>query len=128
MIINRLKFMKAQTNKVMKQFMYLLRGGDSLDELSPEEMEAHMGLWKSWMGGLAEQGKLAGGLPLSKEGKQVTNGDMVTDGPFAAGKEVVGGYIIVNAETMDEAIQTSLGCPILKEANGNVEVREPMEM
>lgn len=112
----------------MKQFMYLLRGGDDLNELSPEEMEAHMGLWKSWMGGLSEQGKLVGGLPLSKEGKQVSNGSMVTDGPFAAGKEVVGGYIIVNAETIDEAIQTSLGCPILKETNGNVEVREMMEM
>ena len=112
----------------MKQFMYLLRGGDNLNELSPEEMEAHMGKWKKWMGGLAEEGKLAGGLPLSKEGKQVTKGDLVTDGPFAAGKEVVGGYIIVNANSMEEAIETSLGCPILKEKDGNVEVREIMGM
>lgn len=113
----------------MKQFMYLLRGGDSMDNLSPEEMEAHMGEWKTWMGGLAEQGKLAGGLPLSKEGKQVTGkGSIVSDGPFAEGKEIVGGYIIVNAESMDEAIELSKACPIFEGETGNVEVREMMDM
>lgn len=109
--------------------MYLLRGGDRMDEFSPEEMEAHMGKWKAWMGGLAEAGKLAGGLPLSKEGKQVTGtSKVVSDGPFAAGKEVVGGYIVVNAATMDEAIEISKGCPIFESDNANLEVRELMEM
>ena len=113
----------------MKQFMYLLRGGKSMDTFSPEEMEAHMGEWKAWMGGLAEQGKLAGGLPLSKEGKQVTGGgSIIHDGPFAEGKEVVGGYIIVNAETMDEAIQLSKACPIHQENEAVVEIREIMSM
>lgn len=113
----------------MKQFMYLLRGGDRMDDFSPEEMEAHMGEWKAWMGGLAEQGKLAGGLPLGKEGKQVTGkAKVVTDGPFAAGKEIVGGYIIVNANTMDEAIELSKACPIFHSEDANLEVREMMEM
>lgn len=113
----------------MKQFLYLLRGAEPMDTYSPEEMEAHMGDWKAWMGGLAKQGKLAGGLPLSKEGKRVTGGGAVIhDGPFAEGKEVVGGYIIVNAESMDEAIELSKGCPIHQSNEAVVEIREIMSM
>ena len=113
----------------MKQFMYLLRGGEDMSNYSPEQMEAHMGEWKAWMGGLAQAGKLAGGLPLSKEGKQVTSkAGVPTDGPFAEGKEVVGGYLIVNAENMDEAIEISRGCPIFVGETANVEVREIMDM
>ena len=100
-----------------------------MDSFSPEEMEAHMGEWKTWMGGLAEQGKLAGGLPLGKEGKQVKGKDkVISDGPFTEGKEIVGGYIIVNAEDMDEAIALSKGCPIFQAETANVEIREIMEM
>lgn len=82
--------------------MYLLRGGDAMDTFSPEEMEVHMGEWKDWMAGLAEAGKLAGGSPLKKAGKQVVGSNKtLTDGPFGEGKEVIGGYIMVNAENME---------------------------
>ena len=39
----------------MSQFLYLFRGAKEMDSYSPEEMEVHMGKWKSWMGGLAEK-------------------------------------------------------------------------
>ena len=109
--------------------MYLLRGGDAMETFSPEEMEVHMGKWKAWMGGLAEAGKLAGGSPLNKAGKQVVSSNKtITDGPFAEGKEVIGGYIMVNAENMDEAIELSKGCPLFESDTANVEIREVMEM
>ena len=41
---------------------------------------------------------------------------------FAEGKEVVGGYLLVRAETLDEAAEMSKGCPIF-ESGGSVEVR-----
>jgi len=113
----------------MKQFLYLFRGGDAMEHLSPEQMEAHMGKWKTWMGGLAEEGKLAGGLPLGKGGSQVINGgSTVTDGPFAEGKEVVGGYLIVNTDTIESAVEISKGCPLLESMNANIEVREILAM
>ena len=113
----------------MKEFMILLRGGDGMDTFSPAEMEAHMGRWKTWMGGLAAEGKLAGGLPLNKTGKQVTGqGEVVTDGPFAEGKEVVGGYLIFKADDIDGAVEIAKGCPIFEGKHGNVEVREIMSM
>ncbi len=108
--------------------MYLFRGGEGHEPKSPEEMEAHMGKWKTWMGILAKEEKLAGGLPLNIAGKQVKSGGVVTDGPYAEGKEVVGGYLVVNAETMEAALEISMGCPILGEPNGNIEIREMMSM
>ena len=113
----------------MTQFMYLFRGGDSMDSFSPSEMEAHMGRWKAWMGGLAAEGKLAGGQPLNKTGKKVSSqGSLVTDGPYAEGKEVVGGFLIVNAENLDAAVEISKACPIFEGKDGVVEVREIMSM
>ncbi len=113
----------------MSKYMYLFRGGDArMEELSPEDSQKHMEQWGAWMKGLAENGKLVDGLPLSKEGKVVRqSGSMVTDGPFTEGKEIVGGYLIVNAGSLDEAVEISKGCPIF-ENDGHVEVREIMSM
>lgn len=112
----------------MTKYMYLFRGGDARRaQQSPEEMQAHMELWKKWMGELAQNGKLVDGLPLGNDGKQVKKGGVVHDGPFAEGKEIVGGYLIVNAESLDEAAEISKGCPIF-EHDGHVEVREIMSM
>lgn len=109
--------------------MYLFRGGDArMAELSPEQSQDHMAKWKTWMGQLAQDGRLIDGLPLSRDGKQVQQaGAVVHDGPFTEGKEVVGGYLIVNAENIDEAVELSKGCPIF-ENEGSVEVREILSM
>ncbi|OGU35666.1 MAG: hypothetical protein A2068_06790 [Ignavibacteria bacterium GWB2_35_6b] len=113
----------------MSKYLYLFRGGDTQRiQQSPEQMQAHMQKWGVWMKGLAEKGTLVDGLPLGKEGKVVTGGKkVVTDGPFAEGKEIVGGYLIVNASSLDNAVEISFGCPIF-EHDGQVEVREIMSM
>ncbi len=113
----------------MAKYLYLFRGGDARRiQESPEEMQVHMEKWKTWMSGLAEKGQLIDGLPLSKEGKQVLKGgEVVHDGPYAEGKEIVGGYLMVNADDFDGAVEISKGCPIF-EHDGQVEVREIMNM
>ncbi len=113
----------------MTKYMYLFRGGDAERAASsPEEMQVHMEKWKNWMGALAGKEQLVDGLPLSREGKRVVGTDAVVhDGPFAEGKEIVGGYLIVNAESIDDAVNISKGCPIF-EHDGTVEVREIMNM
>ena len=106
--------------------MYLFRGGDSArSQASPEEMQEHMQKWGAWMKDLGEKGKFIDGLPLGGEGKVVTKGGLITDGPFTEGKEVVGGYLIVDTIDFNEAVELSKDCPIF-EHDGNVEVR-PIE-
>lgn len=113
----------------MKQFLYLFRGGDSAYEnQSPEEMQAHMERWGEWTLKISKTGAPAEGLPLLPTGKVVAKaGALITDGPFTEGKEIVGGYVLVSANDLDEAIELSKGCPIF-EFDGTVEVREAVEM
>jgi hypothetical protein len=111
----------------MTEFLYLFRGGDAREATqSPERMQEHMGRWMKWMEDLGKQGKLSGGLPLKAEGKVVTT-KMVTDGPYAEGKEMVGGYLIVKSKSLSEAAELSKDCPIF-EYGGTVEVREIQSM
>jgi hypothetical protein len=112
----------------MSEFLYLFRGGDAREAAgSPEKMQEHMGKWMKWMEDLSKQGKMKGGLPLKNEGKTVASRGVITDGPFAEGKEIVGGYLIVEAANMNEATEISKDCPIF-EYDGTVEVREIQSM
>ena len=47
---------------------------------------------------------------------------VVTDGPYAEAKDVIGGFLMVTAKDLNEATELSKGCPVL-EGDGMVEVR-----
>ena len=115
----------------MAEYLLIFRGGDAArteEQRSPEKWQAHMQKWMQWMSALTEQGKFVGAQPLKVEGKVVKgNRKVVTDGPFVEGKEMVGGYLICKAKSLDEAVEISRGCPIF-EHDGTVEVREIGEL
>jgi hypothetical protein len=115
----------------MKDFMLLFRGSVQSEETfanqSPEQMQAELAKWGKWMGSLAQQGKLGGGEALIPFGKVVRGTKKkITDGPFTEGKDIVGGYLLVKATDINEAIELSKGCPSLEGDDGSVEVREVM--
>jgi len=83
-----------------------------------QEMYAKFNAWKEkFQNNIVDMGGKLGG------GKLVTI-DGVTDGPFAESKEVIGGFMIVSAETLDEAIEVASGVPGLVSPGSGVEVRE----
>ncbi len=91
--------------------------------LSPTELEAIARRWQEWVGGIAAQGKLVSRGPrLATEGKVVKAGGLVTDGPFVEVKERLGSFLIVKADSLNEATALAHGCPAL-DAQGSVEVR-----
>ncbi|MEQ9303898.1 MAG: YciI family protein, partial [Marinoscillum sp.] len=84
--------------------------------------------WTEWMTKISQNDEPVPGLPLHNEGKVVAKGgEIITDGPFTEGKEIVGGYVLVEAGDMDQAVEISKGCPIF-EFGGTVEVREAVPM
>ena len=97
--------------------------------ISPEVMQAHMQKWQDWMRQLSQEGKMKAGLPLTIDGKVLRSSSVVTDGPFAEGKEIIGGYLIVQAADLAEATEIAKSCPIFL-YEGSVEVRKiaPMSM
>jgi len=109
--------------------MYLFRGGMASEQAANVPKD-HMDKWMKWMTSLGQKGILVAGEPLQPTGKQVLGSKkVVTDGPFVEAKEIVGGYLIVNAKDINDAVEISKGCPIF-ELDGKLEVRpiQKMEM
>jgi hypothetical protein len=111
----------------MSEFVFLYRGGSR--DGSPAEMQQVMQKWMDWFKGLGEKGHIKDrGQPLERTGRLVTGRQKnVTDGPFAEAKDVVGGYTLIDARDLDQAVELSKGCPIF-ERDGAVEVRPVMKM
>ncbi|MDQ2818505.1 MAG: YciI family protein [Candidatus Eremiobacteraeota bacterium] len=111
----------------MSEFVYLYRGGVRAD--SPQQGEEQMQKWVTWMKELGETGHLKDrGQPLEPNGKVVRGKQkVVTDGPYAESKDLVGGYTLVEAKDLAQAAELSKGCPIF-EFGGLVEVRPVMQM
>jgi len=111
----------------MSEFVYLYRGGER--GRSPERMQEMMQKWMAWLKGLAAKGHVKDqGHPLERSGKLVKGKQKTaTDGPFAEAKDVVGGYTLIEALDLEQAVELSKGCPIF-EVEGAVEVRPIMKM
>lgn len=109
----------------MKEFLLVFRSSPVTDKVqpSPEQIQAMMKPWQDWIGNIAAQDKLvARGNRLAPEGAVVKPGNIVTNGPYVEIKESLGGYSIVRANSLEEAIMLSKDCPILA-VGGSVEVR-----
>lgn len=108
-------------------FVYRSSGSNESDP-SPEQMQQVMQQWMTWIkGGMDAGWMIEGGDALQPQGK-VVRGDMViTDGPFAESKELIGGYSMVEAADLAAAAALAEGCPSLA-AGGCVEVRQLMNV
>jgi hypothetical protein len=111
----------------MSEFVYLYRGGERTGQ-SPAQAQQQMQQWMGWLKALSERGHIKDmGHPLEKAGKVVRGKQAITDGPFAEAKDLIGGYTLVQARNIDEAVELTSGCPIF-DGGGAVEVRPIMKM
>lgn len=110
----------------MEKFMLIFHGGIKQDA-SPEALQANMGKWMAWMEKLNQEGRYISGEPLLPGGKLITSPTTVTDGPYIEGKELVGGYCIIQAANLNDAAEISKDYPDF-EYGGSVQVRQVMEI
>jgi len=100
-----------------------------LNALSRKEWDALRQATLQYVGELRESGHLIMAEPLQSAATAVSvrvrDGSMATtDGPFAETKEQLGGFFLIDAEGMDEAIEIAAGWPSAQ--IGTIEVR-PIE-
>ena len=109
----------------MDEFILIFRHEDGSKIASPEQMQIWMKQTMDWIGGIAAKNKFVGGtgLPFA-DSKVVGHNNVVTDGPFGEIKETIGGYIIVKADSVDEAVEFAKGSPILQGEGNTIEVRK----
>ena len=107
----------------MKEYLLLLRAGTPMSEKTAEENNQDMEAWKQYMGDLMKNGKMTGGMPLASGGKTVFSHTTVDLPVNAASEGIVGGYLMVKADSLEAAVELALACPHLAN-KGNIEVRE----
>jgi hypothetical protein len=109
----------------MNDYILILRHEDGSKIASPEQMQIWMKQTMDWIGGIAAQNKFVGGTGLLfDDARIVHHGGMVTNGPFGEIKETIGGYMMIKAESPEEAAELAKGCPVLQGEGNTVEVRK----
>jgi len=105
------------------EYLLLFRGKEWWKSLSPEELQKEMDRFKSWFERLTKEGRVKAAQPLERDGATVSkNGRVVADGPFAESKEAIGGYFLLQVNSLEEAIAVAKSCPSLEHGT-QVEVR-----
>ncbi|WP_163132128.1 YciI family protein [Agarivorans sp. Alg241-V36] len=106
-----------------KQYMCLLRSGSGgCEQLSASDMEVMYAKFNAWQTKFADNIVDMGGK-LGSEGA-VVNRDEVKDGPFIEVKEIVGGYMLITASDLAEAIEVIKASPMVENADTSIELRE----
>ena len=112
---------------------YMLLFRETADELAqrtdPVRSEAYWGGWTAYMGALAQAGVMISGNGLQppevSTTLRITDGQRhVVDGPFADTKEMLGGYVILDAAHLDDALEWASRAPCA--VAGSVEIRPVM--
>jgi len=108
----------------MDEYMLIFRHEDGKKVASPEQIQIWMKQTMDWIGGIAAQNKfVAGNGLIFDDAKVVHHNNVVTNGPFGDIKETLGGYLIVKAESIDEAVEFAKGSPVLQGPGNTMEVR-----
>src|SRR5260221_6369298 len=109
------------------QYMLLIYSppGD-WESVPPEQQKALMEAYGSFSEELQASGKMVAGDALqdisTATSIRVRDGEtLTTDGPFAETKEILGGYYLIDVDTLDEALEW--GAKIPRATYGTIEVR-----
>jgi hypothetical protein len=117
-----------QKIKTMKEFIMFFRHEEPDAKPSPEQMKEVLKHWQQWIKSVAQTGNYSSTNRLLSEGKTLKPNNVITDGPYMEAKEMIGGYLVVKASSLDEAIEMAKTCPNLVGGNGSVEVRAVMSI
>jgi hypothetical protein len=112
------------TETTTGEYMLLFRGPHWDRGLSTDELQQVMNKVMAWFEGLSERGKIKGAQPLGGQGRVIsgTDGQFVVDGSFTETKEAVGGYLVLRADSANEAVEIARSIPTLR-YGVSVEVR-----
>ena len=102
------------------EYLLLFRGTNWTEDLSPEENK--IAKFTSWFERLKNDGNFKSGHPLEHKGKIIAGRNAVKDGPFAESKEAIAGFFIIQADSLEQAVEIAKNCPGLDYGQA-VEVR-----
>ncbi|WP_299112059.1 YciI family protein [uncultured Winogradskyella sp.] len=101
----------------MKEYLLLIHGNGYPEELSSEILQNHIDKYIAWVKKLSSTNQYIKGARLENLGSVIIDkGErVISDGPYLESKEIVGGYVLIKAKNLDEAIALSQNCPLSKD-------------
>ena len=111
----------------MNKYMILLFDDmEAYADMTPELFQEEVALHAKWIEELGEH--YDSGEALEEGAKSIKGKEkVVSDGPYIEAKELIGGFYIINASSLEEATELAKGCPTLR-LGGGLEVRPVMKM
>ena len=110
----------------MPQYMLLLHDTGTFPDLSPEDIQGVIRRYMEWRNRVASAGRSINGHKLKDGEGRLLRGKVgapvVTDGPYAEAKEIIGGLFVIDARDYEEAQRLASDCPHLD--FGTIEIRE----
>ncbi|HEV3224992.1 MAG TPA: YciI family protein [Puia sp.] len=111
----------------MEKFLLLVREDiNTLKQIGDEGRYKNMRQMMKWVESLAESGNYTSGEPLVLAGKYVSRNNVLSDGPFIEAKEGISGYLLLQAENLEQAASIAQTCPLVMEDRMVLEVRPVM--
>ena len=115
----------------MRYMLMIYTAPGTWEGMSEEERNSTMGEYYDYTDSLENAGILRAGAPLESVDTATTvrvrDGErLTTDGPFAETREVLGGYYVIEVDTLDEALDHAARIPGAR--NGSIEVRPVVQV
>src|SRR5712692_1199908 len=116
---------------MMRYLLLIYQDELAHSQWSQEQLAAEYQAYNEFTESVAKSGALQSGEPLMPTNTATTvrvrnSKTLTTDGPFAETKEQLGGYYIVEAENLDEAVAIAARIPGAR--TGSIEVRPVMKI
>ena len=110
--------------KTTQKYLFLHRSqpGHGQAQPSPEQMQAMFAKWNAWKEKFKDN--IVDWGDKLKSGGKIVSTSSVSDGPFVEAKEIIGGFMIVSAESLEQAVAIAQEMPA--SASASIEVREMM--
>src|SRR5690349_9398587 len=108
----------------MKEFLFIIRTeGDVWTLLSPDKLQQHIEHGTAYINRLVEKGIIKSAQPLDKGSRVISmeNG-LIKDAPYNETKEVIAGYFLINAESIEKAVAIAKENPIFHDIRSTIEV------
>jgi hypothetical protein len=110
--------------KYMQKFMFIIKEDlAELEKSGDDERQRCIRVMTTWVESLQESVNFLSGNPLEVSGRYVVKDRVISDGPFVEAKEGISGYILVDAENLDQAAAIAQGCPFVQDGRMAIEVR-----
>lgn len=109
----------------MQKYLMILRtapGTGKSEPPSPAQMQAMYAQFTAWKGKFQDNILDMGGK--LKSGGKILTAAGVTDGPFMEAKEIIGGFMVVGAESFERALEVARESPGMAMPGTSIEIRE----